>query len=136
MENRSNIIDVIRGILIFLVVLGHSHGSFHDFIFLFDMPLFFILSELLISKERMAEKGYYVKRVKQIMIPYFMYGILDVILVRHSIKQFLRLLWGGRAISGVYWYVTCYLFSLVILALLVHHFSERICKLIIFVWGV
>lgn len=133
---RDKKIDALRGILIILVVLGHStHSLFHDFIFLFHMPLFFILSGFLISKNGIAKKGYYVKKVKQIMMPYFVYGIADIFLVRHSIKQSLRLLWGGRAIGGVYWYVTCYLFSMVLLIFLVQHFSEKICKLIILVGG-
>lgn len=34
MNNRSEGIDALRGILIIFVVLGHfTHGSLHDFIF-------------------------------------------------------------------------------------------------------
>ena len=136
MVTRNREVDVLRGILIIFVVLGHStHGTLHDFIFLFHMPLFFMISGLLISKERMIEKGYYIKKIKQLMIPYFAYGIFDIFLVKHSIKQFLRFLWGGRAIGGVYWYATCYLFSLALLIFLVQHFSDKMCKLIILVGG-
>lgn len=129
---RNRVIDALRGILIVSVVLGHStHGILHDFIFLFHMPLFFMLSGMLIAKDRIAEEDYFKKRAKQLIVPYCVYGVLDLLLFRHSIKQALRFLWGGRAFGGVYWYATCYLFSLFLLRFLVKHFSEKICKLII-----
>ena len=51
--SRNKIIDVFRGILILMVVLGHSGcTSLHDIVFLFHMPLFFVLSGFLIKKDR------------------------------------------------------------------------------------
>lgn len=136
MNSRNKEIDVLRGILIFFVVLGHStHGPLHDFIFLFHMPLFFMMSGTLISKNRLTEKEYFLKKVKQLMIPYFAYGILDTLFIRHNAKLFLRFLWGGRAIGFVYWYATCYLFSLLLLIFLMSNFSEKICKSIILAGG-
>ena len=49
---RNKEIDCLRGILILFVVIGHSEsGKLHDIIFLFHMPLFFILSGYLIQKK-------------------------------------------------------------------------------------
>lgn len=47
MQERKDYVDLYRGILIILVVLGHYKGDLlHDVIFLFHMPLFFMLSGL------------------------------------------------------------------------------------------
>jgi len=50
-ENRKGWVDVLRGLSVFLVVMGHIwHGSiFHLFVNQFKMPMFYILSGFLFS---------------------------------------------------------------------------------------
>ena len=63
--------DIIRGILIIFVVIGHSGGGvLHDSIFLFHMPLFFLLSGFLFEGDRTKEKGYLTCKAKRLLIPY------------------------------------------------------------------
>lgn len=71
-KNRNVFIDTLKGILIVLVVIGHSPSisSFTSilisFIYCFHMPAFFVLSSLNI-KTKFSEE---VKKIKQIFIVY------------------------------------------------------------------
>lgn len=49
---RDRKIDIVRGILIILVVIGHGTPNIeHDIIFLFHMLLFFVLSGILLQRK-------------------------------------------------------------------------------------
>lgn len=140
-ERRDYSIDMTKGVLICLVVLGHSGlGILHDIIFLFHMPLFFVLSGLFIRKEKCSR--YYIrKRATSLMIPYLAYGLTDCLICKHSVHSVQNLIWGGRYINGVYWYATCFLFSLTLLCFLqslvnrFRRFSDRWCKILIILGG-
>lgn len=135
---RKEHIDMIRGILIILVVLGHfGEGVLHHIIFLFHMPLFLILSGYLYKREKLLDSNYILKKINDLMLPYICYMLIDFILIRRDIsfRTFCHMLWGGRAITGIYWYVTCFLFSIIILALLLKKFSDKTVKWLIFIGG-
>lgn len=51
MRNRNYAIDVMKGIGIFLVVLGHLMSPRSPFIYSFHMPLFFILGGFLFKSD-------------------------------------------------------------------------------------
>ena len=71
MAKRSEAIDVLKGILIILVVIGHAKNDIvHDVIFLFHMPAFFMVSGVLIDRYKLVEKGYISKKILRLMIPY------------------------------------------------------------------
>ena len=58
---KCNEIDYVRYIGIFLVILGHMHYTesnvfIKNFIYFFHMPLFFLISGMLIQRKA-AEKG-------------------------------------------------------------------------------
>ena len=44
LQRRNPVFDIMRGIGILLVVLGHAGFPFSGWIYLFHMPLFFLLS--------------------------------------------------------------------------------------------
>lgn len=44
---RVNFLDIAKGILIILVVIGHSNYSYTQYIYWFHMPAFFIISGVL-----------------------------------------------------------------------------------------
>lgn len=73
---RNNIIDLSKGIGIFLVIFGHNHNSLTGYIYSFHMPLFFLLSGVLhSSKKNFLE--FFINKFRRIMIPYFYFsGIL------------------------------------------------------------
>lgn len=66
-------LDIMKGIGIILVVYGHTYSN-SSFLYLFHMPLFFILSGAAMSY---SAHGYSVyRRFKAIMIPYFVFSVL------------------------------------------------------------
>lgn len=71
------------------------------------------------------------------MIPYFAYLIIDLFVIRrdYTIGSIVRALWGGRAVPGVYWYVTCFLFALFLFSFMVRHLSEKATKCLILMGG-
>lgn len=73
--NRDKTLDIVKGIGIFLVVLGHTSDILHDWIYSFHMPLFFMLSGIF-HKNGKNYKEFLKKKIKNIIIPYFIFGIL------------------------------------------------------------
>ena len=70
-------IDIAKGLLIILVVLGHiSTGNDldHKYIFWFHMPAFFILSGLFLAKERpMRDEAK--NRFRRLIVPYLVFSL-------------------------------------------------------------
>lgn len=84
-NKRLDYIDVCRAIGIIFVVLGHTYGipyNLYLLIFSFHMPFFFFLSGFVYNadkNQRMGFRKYVVKRLRQYIIPYFIFGILNLI---------------------------------------------------------
>lgn len=135
MAERDYKIDVYRGILILLVVAAHFQSDLlHDIIFLFHMPLFFILSGFLIKIDKIVSASYLRKKTLHMIIPYCTYIIFDYGFCKQNLtlSSVIRMIWGGRAIDGVYWYITCYLAAMCLFAFLVKHFGNKSIKALIF----
>lgn len=136
--NRSQSVDIAKGILIILVVIAHAQVDMvHDIIFMFHMPLFFVISGFLMKRETLVKVGYVRGKIKHLMIPYMTYLVLDMLLVRKtlSVHDWMYAIWGGRAVTGVYWYITCFIFTIFMLTILLRKFSDRIVKGLILVGG-
>lgn len=137
-ERRTQSVDIIKGILIILVVIAHAQtDTMHDIIFMFHMPLFFMISGFLIKREKLVVDTYLIGKIRHLIIPYALYLLLDVLLIRKTISahDLLYAIWGGRALTGVYWYITCYLFALVLLSALLRVFSDKTVKCLILAGG-
>lgn len=84
MKKRNEVIDVARGILLILVILGHLvkvNSIIFNWIFTFHMPMFFFLSGMCFNIDKY--KNFYVflkEKVKKRLIPYFSFILLGVIL--------------------------------------------------------
>lgn len=138
MEKRKQAVDIAKGILIILVVVAHAKkGMLHNVTFMFHMPLFFMISGLLMSREKLLKNDYVAGKIKSLMLPYGTYLVLDLILVRKtiSVHDLMYAIWGGRAVTGVYWYITCFLFTLLLLSILLKKFSDNMVKPIILIGG-
>ncbi|WP_340024530.1 acyltransferase family protein [Paenibacillus sp. FSL K6-1096] len=116
-------IDAAKGFSIIFVVMGHSgDAAANHYLSWFRMPLFFILSGLVFKP---VEPGRYLqwalKRTRGLMTPYFAYGLLIaavLLLFTLNVKGFAeniaRLLYGGMTLTGpygVFWFITCLLFT-------------------------
>lgn len=82
MTNRIDWIDWAKAICIFLMVCGHSpiKPYFHDFIYLFHMPVFFTISGYL-YKYRNFKKLFFTLLIPSILwscinYPWYLYGII------------------------------------------------------------
>lgn len=76
--NRTQSVDIAKGILIILVVVAHAQADIvHDIIFIFHMPLFFVISGFLIRQEKLLKTGYVRGKIKHLIIPYMIYLMLD-----------------------------------------------------------
>ena len=79
---RNNRIDVMKGIAIILMVMGHSGFYFTSFIYLFHMAVFFMISGYLFRAERNADFGglckYIFRKIKGIWLPAFVWSTVFI----------------------------------------------------------
>lgn len=78
-QSRLPYIDIAKGIGILLVVLGHvqTYASVHDMVYLFHMPLFFLLSGMVFKKD----ESWWVcmkKKLVHLLLPYLFFMVLFV----------------------------------------------------------
>ncbi|MDI6619131.1 MAG: acyltransferase family protein [Clostridiales bacterium] len=83
MENRIQWADVLKGIGIIFVILGHApkSGRLFTYIFSFHMPLFFFISGYLFSLSRYPKTLDFIKsRIKSLLIPYCWFSLISIII--------------------------------------------------------
>ncbi len=84
-QKRITYIDMAKGIGILLVVFGHSgfpSPALNQWISSFHMPLFFLLSGMLLSLTGAHEKPLHTtvkKKARTILIPYFFFSIFSIL---------------------------------------------------------
>ena len=81
MKKRIEYIDVLRGIGIIYMVMGHIFGNkgFDYYIHAFHMPLFFFVSGLFFKQSKdMKFKDFFNKVTKQLLVPYLLFGLFYV----------------------------------------------------------
>lgn len=74
MNKRIDWIDQVKGFGIFLVVYGHNFPVTEKYIYSFHMPLFFLIAG--IFHPAIQNKSTIIKRVKTILVPYFIWSFL------------------------------------------------------------
>lgn len=79
-SKRELWIDVLRGIGISFVVLGHATPPFNKFIYGFHMPLFFLISGLLWRNNNSSIVYVTNKNLKRYIIPYFILCGINLVL--------------------------------------------------------
>lgn len=156
---RDLTIDVAKGIGIFLVVLAHTTGNdfTHKFIYLFHMPLFFLLAGMTINHSiKKQPKDFIYTKIKKIIIPSLFFCIISFIYwfiierkVRNQmnisvINNFLNI-FLGRAYEQHYsynvamWFLPCLftseLISYFVLKYSKNNFIRFIVSAIIFILG-
>ncbi len=127
-KQRDTTIDIMRGILIILVILGHAidnmtHGPFksvapnsfsivHDVIYSFHMPAFFILSGMFIhSWAKKPWKEAIIIKIIRFVLPYFSWTLIVTIIKNlTSTLQNNPIGWDGLVKSPIvpfeeYWFL-------------------------------
>ena len=85
MKPRSKQFDAARGILILLVLAGHcwTSGWFREFIYVFHMPAFFLLSGVLLQRSSSLDQPLWktlLKKARSLLIPYFFFECFSILL--------------------------------------------------------
>lgn len=150
-ENKQHYteISIAKGILIILMVIGHSgtHTLAGDFIYDFHMPCFFLISGFLFKEEYLDNIGTFVgKKIKGLYIPFVKYSL--VFLILHNIFYHLHLynnsytltefitrtlkiltLTGSEQLLGGFWFLKELLYASVISILFFRLISNMGIKL-------
>lgn len=124
--NRKPEFDILKGILIICVVIGHTNIKIpYIDIFWFHMPAFFITTGYL-TKEWLTPKDIFASikhkdytiwnRIGKYILPYLSYSILFFILFRPEsiIKNLARIIYAGTNNTTVYSYPFWYINALFI----------------------
>ncbi len=90
MKKRNSLLDVMKGIGILLVVIGHvsSNSILNRWIYSFHMPLFFFISGILyFLSTKVDSKTFLRKKFQGLLIPYFIFSLITflywVVIERH-----------------------------------------------------
>ena len=81
--NRDQTLDIVKGIGIILMVMGHSGAPacLHDIIYTFHMPLFFIASGWFFSERNIEDcKSFAVRKFNGIYLPYWKWCVIFLLL--------------------------------------------------------
>lgn len=139
--------DTFKGILIFLVVLGHSAFPYINVIFWFHMPVFFMVSGYLRSHKEQANftitKS--VDKARVYFVPYFAYYILISTLVfvfgiapvywPEILTRLKNLLMGGTYLTGeygIFWFMTSLYLARIFFSLIYTAKIKTAYKIVIF----
>ncbi len=88
--NRDCRVDIMKGVAILLVVLGHAKFPFTDFVYLFHVPVFFMLSGYMYrdsySVDIKAVISLFLRRIKALYFPYVKYNLFFLLLWNYFIN--------------------------------------------------
>ncbi len=103
-EKRDHSIDILKGIAIILVLIGHipyTPDILRAWLYTFHVPTFFVCSGILFSVDRYPKfKDFFISRVKGLLLPILTLGILSALLQ-------LALCWAFNTFShGIFSYTT------------------------------
>lgn len=126
-------IDMAKGLLISLVVLGHmlSDCVLSKVIFWFHVPAFFILSGIFLRDETANLKDELFKRWKRLIVPYFVYSLILGTIARSGdvVKQVVGTVWGAggniTSFTFCYYFVTVLYLSVMMFCFLTRCVSSR-----------
>ena len=140
-RRRDNAIDIIKGVGILAVVIGHSGcpATLRTVIYMVHMPLFFLASGYLLQEERLHDTGRFVRgKIKSLYVPFLKYALpvlfFHNLLIKAGIMSteygaeyydlgttlqelVLRALFlevHGEALLGTYWFLQALFFGYVL----------------------
>ncbi len=144
-QGRDNTIDIIKGLGILAVVIGHSGcpATLRTIIYMVHMPLFFLASGYFLKEERLSNPVNFVKgKIKSLYVPFIKYAIpvlllhnllihLGIMSTEYGAKYYdlgtlmqelvLRVVFlevHSEALLGTYWFIQALFFGYVMLAFL------------------
>ncbi|WP_342599187.1 acyltransferase family protein [Psychrobacillus sp. FSL H8-0483] len=154
-QKRLAWVDVTKGFLMILVVIGHYPGELDfpliKYIYWFHMPAFFLLSGIFFKemKDNESANPTIKKRFMQLMVPYVFF-LFVITTIRYSmelatgnfdfswyLQDFWKLVIAGRfarGAYGVFWFVTTLFFTYLLFLWMTKYLSrfKQIALLVIF----
>ena len=94
LKNRSRNIDVIKGVCVFFIVLGHVNSignvELQKIIFSFHVPIFAVISGFLArdykeGSNKIKFRAFFLKKLKALLIPYYIYVCLYSVYSLYSV---------------------------------------------------
>ena len=139
-DKRLHYIDILKGIGIILVILGHSciSGKVYVYIFSFHMPLFFFISGYLYINNNNFMNFVY-KKIKTLLIPYICFAVITGIIyslisnnfdLLFLLEKILYLKGEVLQLDSPLWFLPC-LFFAEIIYYIVYKFADKDDKKII-----
>lgn len=139
-KERIGYIDIVRGLAIILMVMGHMDFGyqFDYYIHAFHVPVWFFISGWFQKNNHLGFQN--VKRkIHKLIIPYFIWGFLQYpvwILFNRSannkLEPLMNLFWENTnllmPIAGALWFLTCLFFTELIFAFIQNKFKNKINK--------
>ena len=125
-RERNNTIDVVKGIGILFVIWGHTVCPIKLYLYIFHVPLFFLLSGYFFNKSN-SISGVFIKKIKSLIVPFVFFlfflrlGFILIHLISGSFTVELLLPWKpmypGITIGPLWFilslFVTTMLFSII-----------------------
>jgi len=124
-RSRITWVDITKGITIVLMVLGHSNlPLFAEYwIFIFHMPLFFILSGMTTNWAKGNLLSFSLNKLRKLGIPFFIYSGICLIAIHYM--HLASLTWSRGWGEFALWFVPV-LFVALIIAKVVYSVPEKI----------
>jgi len=108
---RKTELDILRGLMIICVVIGHCSfaGSLYVDIFWFHMPVFFMISGYLTkvpTSNPLKDKELFRKKANRLVVPYLSYSFILYLIFRPEgiLKNLVRTLYAGFNNITIYSY--------------------------------
>lgn len=145
MKKRDDYIDIIKAIGILLVIYNHSDPTFlSGFVSRFHIPVFFVISGIMMGlKSDVISNGnkllYVKKKAISLLLPYFLWGIIDLIVYLsvspqiYTNKQFIYYFLGMRNteeyyFTGALWFLTALFACQIFLVLFIWTYKFKAVK--------
>lgn len=82
MKQRIHWIDICKAAAICAIVVGHvlRGGALQQYVLSFHVPLFFLLSGVVFSDGGNGFASFFKSKVKSILIPYFIWGVISCVI--------------------------------------------------------
>lgn len=91
---RNSTVDIIKALAIILMVYGHTFGYLRNYIYLFHMPVFFVVAGYCWKSKHSESihevEKYVFSRFKRLMLPYFLINFVFIVL--HNTLVFIGVL--------------------------------------------
>lgn len=143
-QGRMAYLDVLKGVAIILVLLGHRgfNSALVQVIYFFHMPLFFFISGYLDKMQTIPTHVTASKKAKRLLYPYIVFNVLIIAYntlfdfirgeaeIGKLIKRIIAFLYGNYIWEnnidyiGTLWFLVGLFFS-VLIANLIYHFSNK-----------